>query len=221
MEGRFSFLTSSELDQAATTIQLDVRARAAKELDQFLATPSVGAPTPNHPSTVRPVSRSDIEVAEETFLRPVRDRGSAGLSERIITKVLGTQRPDCVTVPHEPFNLSQSLPGGSPLVDLLRVRARSELGWDQLLNGISLASVNRTPSHHEFRNVEEITLGETLGSRILDIAATLRDYRSQLKEKLHVALLVHLNPSRGPPQVHRQPASHLLPQASGLGQGHP
>jgi hypothetical protein len=130
------------------------------------------------------VSRSDIEVAEETFLRPVRDRGSAGLSERIITKVLGTQRPDCVTVPHEPFNLSQSLPGGSPLVDLLRVRARSELGWDQLLNGISLASVNRTPSHHEFRNVEEITLGETLGSRILDIAATLRDYRSQLKEKL-------------------------------------
>jgi hypothetical protein len=128
MEGRFSFFTASELDQAAATTQLDVRARAAKELDQFLATPSVGAPAPNHPTTVRHVSRSDIEVAEDTFLRPVRDRGSAGISERVINKVLGTQLPDCVTVPNEPFNLSQSLPGGSPLVDLLRVRARNELG---------------------------------------------------------------------------------------------
>jgi hypothetical protein len=205
MEGRFWFFTFDKLKQAAIMTQLDVRTRSAKELDQFLATPSVGAPAPNHPSTVRHVSRSDIEAAEETFLRPVRDRSSAGVSERVINKVLGTQRPDCVTVPQEPFNLAQSLPGGSPLVDLLRVRARNKLGWDQLMDGISLASANQTPSHHEFRNVDEITLGETLGSRILDITATLRDYRSQLKEKLHITLLAVDSESTSiPPEVLRK-----------------
>jgi hypothetical protein len=81
MEGHFSFFTFDELEQAAITTQLDVRARSAKELDQFLATPSVGTPAPNHPSTVRHVSRSDIEAAEETFLRLVRDRSGAGVSE--------------------------------------------------------------------------------------------------------------------------------------------
>jgi hypothetical protein len=212
MEGRFSFFTFDELKQEAITSQLDVRARPAKELDQFLATPSVGAPTPNHPSTVRHVSRSDDEAAEKTFLRPVRDRSSAGVSERIINKVLGTQRPDCVTVPQEPFNLAQSLPGGSPLVDLLRVRARNELGWNQLMDGISLASANRTPSHHEFRNVNEITLGETLGSRILDIIATLRDYRSQLKEKLHITLLAGDSESTSiPPEVLRKFSDNRRP----------
>jgi hypothetical protein len=68
MEGRFSFLTFGELEHSAITAQLDVRALSAKELDQFLATPSVGAPAPNHPTTVRHVSRSDIEAAKETFL---------------------------------------------------------------------------------------------------------------------------------------------------------
>jgi hypothetical protein len=105
----------------------------------------------------------------------------------------------------EPFNLAQSLLGGSPLVDLFRVWARNELGWDQLLDGIDLASANRTPSHQEFHNVNEITLGETLGSRVLDTAATLRTYRSQLKEKLHITPLAGDSESTSiPPEVLRE-----------------
>jgi hypothetical protein len=105
-------------------------------------------------------------------------------------------------VPLEPFDLSQSLPGGSPLLDFLRVRAQNELGWDQPLDGINLGSANRTPSHEEFRNVDEITLGETPADQLVDIIATLRTYRSQLKEKLHITLLAGDSESTSiPPEV--------------------
>jgi hypothetical protein len=85
--------------------------------------------------------------------------------------------------------MSQTLPGGVPAVDHLRIRAREELGWDQLLAAIDLVMQNRIPVLTEISKYDEIVLGVTSGARIREICSKLKAFKSLISHKFEFCLL--------------------------------
>jgi hypothetical protein len=183
----FTFLLPEDLKTAAETAQEYARRRRATPEDCFLATPV--SETSEGAAVVRPLSSSQIRELDRAFLSQARGNRHLEQSERLITAVLSAQHPDAVTAVQHPVNMLDTFPGHVPLIDHLRVRASSELGWDLVVGGIDAASAHRIPTLAESACFDEIVVGHTSSDRILRIIDKLKRFKRKICEQFHICLL--------------------------------
>jgi hypothetical protein len=183
-----SRLRPEQLFRSAKSAQFRTRDRDAVAEDSFLVTP-VAETHPAHPNGTRPLTGKHVNGVMSSLAKLARGGKSHGRSENVIRKTLEPQHPDSITVISDPFPVTESLPGGTAVIDHLAVRAREEPGWSVLVPPIEEIRQHRIPPAGEAYNVVEVIVGISSSDHIKTVTQQVLDKKRGYENRFHFCCL--------------------------------